>query len=148
MISSQTLLPYSLLKIFCRWNKAGRIIERTEYQDVIDENRERVLANKDYYKLRHQIIEHQFGVLKRQWGFSFTLLKGRIHVMSEVHLLMMLYNLSRMISLLGLKEFKKTLGRLTAYLLQYVTMHKINFSVIFRIRKIMMRISKPNYQTI
>ncbi len=48
----------------CTKNKSGRIIERTEYQDVIDENRERVLGNKDYYKLRQQIIEHQFGVLK------------------------------------------------------------------------------------
>jgi transposase len=54
----------------CTSNKEGRIIERTEYQNVIDENRERVTANKDYYKLRQQIIEHQFGVLKRQWGFN------------------------------------------------------------------------------
>jgi len=31
----------------CTKNKNGRVIERTEYQDVIDENRERVLSNPD-----------------------------------------------------------------------------------------------------
>lgn len=132
----------------CTKNKAGRIIERTEYQDVIDENRERVLANKDYYKLRQQIIEHQFGILKRQWGFNFTLLKGRIHVMSEVNLLMMVYNLSRVISILGLKEFKRKLGKFTAFFLQYIALLKTNYAAIFRSKKIAMEISNPHHQSI
>ena len=37
--------------------------------NVIDENNSRVLANKNDYKLRQQIIKHPFGVLKRQWRF-------------------------------------------------------------------------------
>lgn len=36
----------------CTKSKNGRVVERTEYHDVVDENRERVHANKDYYKLR------------------------------------------------------------------------------------------------
>ncbi len=85
----------------CTKNKSGRIIERTEYQDVIDENKERVRKNRDYYKLRQQIVEHQFGIFKRQWGFSFTLMRGKQNVLSEVHLLMIVYNLKRTISILG-----------------------------------------------
>jgi len=96
----------------CTKNKKCRIIERTEYQDVIDENRERVLANKDYYKLRQQIIEHQFGILKRQWGFTYTLLKGKRNVLSEVHLMMTIYNLTRMIKILGIEVLKRKLTRL------------------------------------
>lgn len=53
----------------CTQNKLGRVIGRSEYQDIIDENNLRVKGNKDYYKLRQQIIEHPFGVLKRQWRF-------------------------------------------------------------------------------
>jgi len=38
----------------CTRSKTGRVIERSEYQATIDENRERVLANPEYYKLRQQ----------------------------------------------------------------------------------------------
>src|SRR5688572_23355306 len=69
-----------------------------------------VLSNPGYYKLRQRIIEHQFGILKRQWGFSFTLMAGKVNVLSEVNLLMMVYNLSRSISILGLNELKKKLN--------------------------------------
>lgn len=93
----------------CTKNKAGRVIERTQYQDVIDENKERVLSNRDYYKLRQQIIEHQFGVLKRQWGFTFTLMRRKVNVLSEVNLLMTVYNLKRIISIIGTDEVKKRL---------------------------------------
>jgi transposase len=94
----------------CTKNKMGRIIERTEYQNVIDENKERVRKNKDYYKLRQQIVEHQFGILKRQWGFSFTLMRGKQNVLSEVYLLMIAYNLKNIISVLGgVKAFSQRL---------------------------------------
>lgn len=95
----------------CTKNKNGRVIERTEYQDVIDENRQRVISNPDYYKLRQQIIEHQFGVLKRQFGFTFTLLKRKVNVLSEVNLLMIVYNLTRMISIIDINELKSKLER-------------------------------------
>lgn len=115
----------------CTKNKKGRIIERTEYQDVIDENRERVLANKDYYKLRQQIIEHQSGVLKRQWGFTYTLLKGKKNVLSEVHLMMTIYNLSRMIKILGMDVLKRRLitfyASLYACINAFVTQSKIKW---------------------
>lgn len=96
----------------CTQNKIGRVIERSEYQDVIDENNNRVLANPDYYRLRQQIIEHQFGVLKRQWGFTFTLMRGKENVLSEVNLLMIIYNLKRSISIIGKDELRKRLREL------------------------------------
>ena len=96
----------------CTQNKIGRVIERSEYQDIIDENNNRVLANPDYYKLRQQIIEHQFGVFKRQWGFTFTLMKGKVNVLSEVNLLMIIYNLKRSISIIGQDELRKKLRAL------------------------------------
>ena len=132
----------------CTKNKLGRIIERSEYQDIIDENRERVLANPEYYKLRQQIIEHQFGVFKRQWGFTFTLLKRKKNVMSEVHLLMMAYNLTRMISIIGINEFKRRLGGLAAYLLASMATLKTNIEALCRFEILTMKILKLNFATI
>ena len=52
----------------CTENKRGRYIERSIYQEALEENEKRVNQNPEYYKLRQQITEHQFGTLKRQWG--------------------------------------------------------------------------------
>lgn len=113
----------------CTKNKSGRVIERTEYQDVIDENRNRVLTNRDYYKLRQQIIEHQFGVLKRQWGFSFTLVRGKTNVMSEMNLLMMVYNLSRIISILGMETLKRKLNGILGLLFAQINLFQTKIDV-------------------
>ena len=122
-------------------------MKRSEYQHVIDENRERVIANSDYYKLRQQIIEHQFGIFKRQWGFTFTLLKGKVNVMAEVNLLMIVYNLTRMISVIGINEFKKKLGGLATYLLAYIATLKSNFETLCQYEILRMDYLKINYRT-
>jgi ISCps6 (fragment) len=93
----------------CTQNQNGRVIERSEYQDVIDENNARVIGNRNYYKLRQQIIEHQFGILKRQWGFTYTLMKGKANVLSEVNIFMTIYNLTRCINIMGMDELKRRL---------------------------------------
>ncbi|WP_086478612.1 IS1182 family transposase, partial [Arenibacter amylolyticus] len=69
----------------CTTNKNGRFIERSIYQEALEENQKRVEENPEYYRLRQQITEHQFGTLKRQWGFTYTLMKGKQHVLSEVN---------------------------------------------------------------
>ena len=61
----------------CTKNKNGRFIERSIYQKALEENQKRVENNPEYYRLRQQITEHQFGTLKRQWGFTFTLMKEK-----------------------------------------------------------------------
>jgi transposase len=108
------------IKKQCTRNKTGRLIERSEYQEVIGENRDRVLADPDYYRTRQQIIEHQFGTMERQWGFTHTLMKGKEYVLSEVHLLFMIYNLRRSASILGLEELKKRLKALITLIFQRI----------------------------
>ena len=101
----------------CTVNKNGRFIERSIYQEALEENQKRVEENPEYYRLRQQITEHQFGTIKRQWGFTFTLMKGRQNVLSEVNLIMICYNLSRLTAILDPKELKNRLKRLGAELL-------------------------------
>ena len=96
----------------CTKNKNGRFIERSIYQHDLEQNEKRVRENPDYYKLRQQITEHQFGTLKRQWGFTYTLMKGKQHVLSEVNLMMMCYNLRRLMSIFDIDELKTRLKSL------------------------------------
>ena len=90
----------------CTINKNGRFIERSIYQEALEENQRRVEENPEYYRLRQQITEQQFGTLKRQWGFTYTLMKGKENVLSEVNLIMMCYNLGRLMSILDPKVIR------------------------------------------
>ena len=121
------------IKQQCTQNKLGRLIERSEHQEVIEENRDRVLADPDYYRTRQQITEHQFGTLKRQWGFTYTLMKGKEYVLGEVNLLFMIYNLRRSMSILGLEELKKRLRNLISSVFRRIWAYRsfISHSQIF-----------------
>jgi hypothetical protein len=54
-----------------------RIIHRSEYQDAVDTNDNNIRQNPQYYKRRQAIVEHPFGTIKRQWGYTYTLVKGK-----------------------------------------------------------------------
>jgi len=82
----------------------GRYIDRSEYAATVEQNAQRVNQNPDYYRLRQQITEHPFGTLKRQRGFTFTLVRGKAKVLGEVGLLFTGYNLSRCISIVGAEK--------------------------------------------
>ena len=100
----------------CTTNKNGRFIERSIYQEALEENQKRVEENPGYYRLRQQITEHQFGTLKRQWGFTYTLMKGKENVLSEVNLMMICYNLRRIVSILDPTVLKNKLKELVLQL--------------------------------
>ena len=84
--------------------KGGREIERSEYQDAVDRNNQRVDAQKELYLRRQAIVEHPFGTIKRSWGYSYTLLKGLNKVGGEMALIFLVYNIRRSITILGVKE--------------------------------------------
>jgi len=104
------------LKMECagtRLNRGqGRIIERYQYTDYKEANNERVRKNKKYYLRRQAIVEHPFGTIKRQWGYTYTLLKGKEKVGGEFDLICLVYNMRRSVSILGVKELIKALQRL------------------------------------
>jgi transposase len=87
----------------------GRCIDRSEYADTIELNHKRVSENPDYYRLRQQIAEHMFGTFKRQRGFTYTLMKGKENVLSEVRLVFLTYNLGRTACILGVRELVERL---------------------------------------
>jgi len=82
----------------------GRYIDRSEYAEVIEANTLRVESNPDYYRQRQQITEHPFGTLKRQRGFTYTLVRRKDNVLGEVGLMFIGYNLTRCVSILGMQK--------------------------------------------
>jgi len=97
----------SLKKHCTKLNK--RIIQRSEYQDAVDRNNENIRSNPDYYKRRQSICEHPFGTIKRQWGYTYTLMKGLPKVNGEMNLIMLVYNIKRTLSILGFTKMLEAL---------------------------------------
>lgn len=74
------------------------------YEPYIEENTRRYKVSKELYRERQALVEHQFGTIKRQWGFDHTLLKTTQKVEGEFAMIFTCYNLRRAISILGAKE--------------------------------------------
>jgi transposase len=99
-----------LSRNLCTQSKTnGRYIDRSEYADIVEENALRVQNNPEYYRKRQQITEHMFGTLKRQRGFTFTLMRGKEKVLGEVGLMFIGYNLTRCISVIGAEKLIRAL---------------------------------------
>jgi len=58
------------------------------------------------------MVEHPFGVIKRQWGYDHFLVKGLDKVEIELGLMFTAYNLRRLITIFGAKELISRLLRL------------------------------------
>lgn len=106
-----------------------RIIQRSEFQDVVDINDNNIKENPQYYKRRQAICEHPFGSIKRQWGYTYTLLKGLKKVNGEMNLIMFCYNFMRTKNILG---FEKMLLAINSWLPDYNKVPGLIKTVIIR----------------
>jgi transposase len=97
-------------KKLCTSNSRGRVIERSEFAFYVEQNARNIANNKDLYRRRQAIVEHPFGVIKRQWGFYYILSKkGMARASADVGLIFIAYNLRRLINILGKEAFGKYL---------------------------------------
>lgn len=102
----------------CTRNKTGRFIERSEHMDLIDANRKRMQENMEIYRKRQAIVEHPFGVIKRQWDFYYVMTKKTMkHASADVGLIFTSYNLRRIFNLIDQNTLKKFLRELGFYFL-------------------------------
>jgi transposase len=56
----------------CTVQKKGRVIERSQYAEALEENNKRVKEHKETYLRRQQIVEHPFGTIKQGGGATAT----------------------------------------------------------------------------
>jgi hypothetical protein len=99
----------------CTVNKKGRLIERSEHMDLIDENKKRLRDNLALYRQRQAIVKHPFGTIKRQWDFYYIMTKKTIkHASADVGLIFTAYNLRRMFNIVDPKLLKSYLKQVAA----------------------------------
>ena len=88
--------------------KNPRIIQRSQYAEYVEKNKENFDKFKNIYRKRQAIVEHPYGTIKRQWGFSYILTKkGKDRAESEMGLIFTAYNLRRIFNILGKELFRK-----------------------------------------
>lgn len=101
------------VKDLCTKNKDGRLIERSEHAPFIEQNKLNIEANPTLYKKRQAIVEHPYGILKRQWGFYYIMTKKtKKHASADVGLMFTAYNLRRIMNIVDRNVFKKFLEEL------------------------------------
>jgi len=104
-----------VVKSQCTLSKRnGKIIQRSEYAEYLIENKIRVDNNKETYKKRQAIVEHPYGTIKRQWGFSYVITKKSIERASaDIGLMFTSYNFRRILNIIGFDVFTDYLKSLT-----------------------------------
>jgi transposase len=108
----------------CTRSKTARLIHRSEFADYYEANRRNILEKEQLYKRRQAIVEHPYGTLKRQWGFSYILTKKGIkRASADVGLMFIAYNLRRIANIL-------TRDRLREYLQILVSLFLTIFDLI------------------
>lgn len=80
----------------------GKIIQRSEFTQNIQNNANRVANNQQLYKKRQALVEHPFGTIKRQWGFDHIMTKkGLESASADFGLIALTYNLKRLINIIA-----------------------------------------------
>tara|TARA_R110002050_G_C8895145_1_gene509718 strand:+ start:94 stop:1662 length:1569 start_codon:yes stop_codon:yes gene_type:complete len=104
-------------KAECSKAICGKAIQRSEYQEYVDRNKNRIDENKQLYRKRQQIVEHPYGTIKRQWGFDYIITKKYIErAEADFGFIMTAYNLRRIINIVGLKSLIKYMASILSVL--------------------------------
>ena len=88
----------------CTRNKSGRAIRVTKNEAYLERARKRQLENMDLYKQRQMIVEHVFGTIKRDLGYTYFLLRGKEKVKGESFMHFLIYNIKRVCNIKQIKD--------------------------------------------
>jgi transposase len=86
----------------CTTSKKGRRVTLSEHQEYYDRADTLFAENLELYKQRQMIVEHHFGTVKRALGYTYFLLRGNEKVKSESYMHFLIYNLKRVINIMGI----------------------------------------------
>jgi transposase len=109
-------------KANCTTNKKGRGISTSEYQEYYDRADKRFAENIELYKKRQMLVEHPFGTVKRGLGYTYLLLKGNEKVKCESHMHFFVYNLKRVINIMGITPLKNAIEARTMSINKGITL--------------------------
>lgn len=87
----------------CTASEQGRRIMRTPEEERLEAMAERLKQEPDLMVQRKSAVEHPFGTMKWWWDGGYFLLRGLKKVRGEFSLMVLAYNLRRVINLYGVK---------------------------------------------
>ena len=131
------------VKELCTKAKYQKIIERHQFAEAIEINKQNIAKKPEIYAQRQALVEHPFGTMKRQWGFDHIMIKkSKKRASADVGLIFIAYNLKRIINIIGITEliagiksilhlfsFKKILSHIKT-LLKHLYSPKAHFTVV------------------
>lgn len=96
----------------CTKSQRGRTVGRSFYEELAQKIEQNYHTEKSQqiYKLRQQRVELPFGHIRRNLNANAFLLRGRKGANAELSLLSTCFNITRMISILGIEMFKLRLA--------------------------------------
>jgi len=93
------------VKSSCTKAKYQKIIERHEFAQALEINKNNIANNPQIYAQRQAIVEHPFGTMKRQWGFDHIITKKTMkRASADVGFIFIAYNLKRIMNIIGLEK--------------------------------------------
>jgi len=93
------------VKASCTKSKSQRIIERHEFAEALEINKQNIAKNPKIYAQRQAIVEHPFGTMKRAWGFDHIMTKKtKKHAAADVGFIFIAYNLKRIMNIVGIEK--------------------------------------------
>jgi len=93
------------LRAKCLSAKARRrVIERWEHDAVIERHRARMAGADAVMQRRKELAEHPFGTLKCRAGYRHFLVRGLAKVRGELGLMVLCYNFTRLLNIIGLEK--------------------------------------------
>lgn len=109
----------------------GKIVQRNQQMQVIQDNKKRIELYKDTYRRRQSIVEHPYGTIKRQWGFNHIITKkGLRRAESDVGFMFIAYNLRRIIKIMGKGVLLSYLQAVAAYFCSFLSQIRLILSQI------------------
>ena len=116
-------------KTECTRSQSKRLIERHEFAQALQRNKDALKNNPEIYKQRQAIVEHPFGTMKRAWGFDHIMCKKtKERASADVGLIFTAYNLRRLINIIGIFELGSYLGELLSILLAWIFALKLKIT--------------------
>ena len=71
------------------------------HEDIIEAMRERMNCHPDIARKRKELVEHPFGTIKHWMNHGYFLMRGKKKVAAEVSMSVLVYNMKRVMNILG-----------------------------------------------
>jgi transposase len=97
------------LKSRCTTGEQRRVT-RWEHEHLLEAVQKRLDENPNAMRVRREVVEHPFATMKARMGATHFLMKRLAHVATEMALHVLVYNLTRVLNIIGIKPMIAAVG--------------------------------------